>query len=119
VTGDWLPYIPLALSLASVAIWVLAFAGIADFWRSHRTAPAGVRAALLLVVGGAVVARLMSAPRTYAPDLGWLATLGGHIERGLLVTAGLWALVLLARSRHRWSRPAPAVPADVSPGAGT
>lgn len=97
-------WLPLALSVAALAIWPLVFGGIIVHWRSGRTMPTGVVAALMIAVTGGILSRLIGAAMYAEPTLVLSddTVLASAIHRGLLVMTGLWALALLVRSRRRW-----------------
>lgn len=96
--------VPLLLSLAGLVVWTLVFGGVIVHWRAGRTMPTGAIAALLIAVVAAVWARLVGATMYGSPTLVLTddAAFASHVERALLVMTGLWALVLLVRSRRRW-----------------
>lgn len=97
-------YVPLALSLVALVVWPLAFGGIIVHWRSRRTLPTGVIAAFMVAISGSVLRGLIGSTVYAQPELilSSEAALAAHVERAMLVLTGLWALVLLVRSRRRW-----------------
>lgn len=100
MSTDPLDWLPLALSLLSVPIWIGVLGGVVSYWHRNKVIPTAVLACILLAAMGSVMARLVWAPIYIDP--GWDLTIVGHVQRALLVLTGLYALVVLLRSRGEW-----------------
>ena len=94
--------LPMAMSLAALAVWALALGGIVIHRRSGRPVPAGVIAAIVLALAGTLVRGVMGATLYAQPTLVLTSdmALASHVQRALLVLTGLWALALLVRARR-------------------